>query len=93
VKAEERTPQRPGLAGNEPGVDVERWSYDAEAKAMRQGEIGLMPPLVDDEWSRGKCACKALQYLSQGRPVGQGLESLSTPSRRNDVLVPPPPTR
>ncbi|HKO89983.1 MAG TPA: glycosyltransferase, partial [Polyangiaceae bacterium] len=60
--------EQPELAGAEPGVLVERWSFAAEERAMKEAEIGLMP-LVDDEWSRGKCACKALQYLSQGRPV------------------------
>jgi hypothetical protein len=60
--------QRPELARGEPGVEVERWSFAAEERALRTTEIGLMP-LVDDEWSRGKCACKALQYLSHGRPV------------------------
>jgi len=60
--------EQPELARPEPGVEVERWSFAAEERAMRVSEIGLMP-LVDDEWSRGKCACKALQYLSHGRPV------------------------
>lgn len=60
--------EQPELAPPEPGVLVERWSYAAEERALRDTEIGLMP-LVDDEWSRGKCACKALQYLSHGRPV------------------------
>jgi glycosyltransferase involved in cell wall biosynthesis len=26
-------------------------------------------PLEDSEWCAGKCACKALQYLSYGKPV------------------------
>ncbi|HEY8944361.1 MAG TPA: hypothetical protein VIM73_08865 [Polyangiaceae bacterium] len=52
----------------EEGIEVERWSYAAEERALSRCEIGLMP-LLDDEWSRGKCACKALQYLSYARPV------------------------
>ena len=54
--------------GAEPGVEVERWSFASEARALSDCEVGLMP-LADDEWSRGKCACKALQYLSYARPV------------------------
>lgn len=51
-----------------PSVVAERWSPEAERRAFARCEVGLMP-LRDDAWSRGKCACKALQYLSYSRPV------------------------
>jgi glycosyltransferase involved in cell wall biosynthesis len=60
--------ERPEELSAEPGVSVERWSREAEDRAFRDCHVGLMP-LRDDAWSRGKCACKALQYLSYGRPV------------------------
>jgi hypothetical protein len=60
--------ERPERAPALPGLRVERWSLAAEAAALETTEVGLMP-LSDDEWSRGKCACKALQYLSYGRPI------------------------
>jgi len=44
------------------------WSADTEVEQLRQLDIGLMP-LPDDEWSRGKCACKALQYMALGIPA------------------------
>jgi glycosyltransferase involved in cell wall biosynthesis len=31
-------------------------------------DIGLMP-LPEDRWSRGKCGCKALQYMSMAIPA------------------------
>lgn len=44
------------------------WSADTEYAHVAQFDIGLMP-LADNEHSRGKCAYKALQYMSRGVPV------------------------
>ena len=41
------------------------WSEAAEADDLRAMDIGLMP-LSDDEWSKGKCALKLIQYMSAG---------------------------
>lgn len=43
------------------------WSGDTEVEELRGVDIGLMP-LPDDEWSRGKCAWKALQYMALAIP-------------------------
>lgn len=44
------------------------WSLDTEVQALQQFDIGLMP-YPDDEWARGKCAHKALLYMSVGIPA------------------------
>ena len=44
------------------------WSEDAERIALARMDVGVMP-LPDDEWTRGKCAYKALQYMAAGIPV------------------------
>lgn len=44
------------------------WSLDTEESLLRTFDIGLMP-LSDEEYSRGKCGFKALQYMSVGVPV------------------------
>ncbi len=51
------------------GLDlrVVPWSAASEADDLRAFDIGLMP-LPDDEWSRGKCGMKALQYMALGIP-------------------------
>ncbi len=49
-------------------IQSELWNFEIEYNALSQCTIGLMP-LHDDVWSQGKCACKALQYLSFGKPV------------------------
>jgi len=53
-----------------PGVDVEirPWDLRTEADEFRQCDIGLYP-LWDDQWSRGKCGYKALQFMASGVPV------------------------
>ncbi|MBD2715712.1 glycosyltransferase [Microvirga sp. STR05] len=44
------------------------WRKDTEIADLSQFHLGLMP-LVDDPWARGKCAFKALQYMSLGMPA------------------------
>jgi glycosyltransferase involved in cell wall biosynthesis len=57
---------------------AKRWSEAEEAQDLRAMDIGVMP-LADDEWSRGKCALKLIQYMSAGvpsvtSPLGAALE-------------------
>jgi len=44
------------------------WSLKAEESFFRDIDVGIMP-LADDEWTRGKCAFKALEYLAHGIPA------------------------
>jgi glycosyltransferase involved in cell wall biosynthesis len=60
-----------GLEGYRiPGVDVEAipWRADTEVQDLWPIDIGVMP-LSDDEWSRGKCGMKAIQFMGIGLPV------------------------
>jgi glycosyltransferase involved in cell wall biosynthesis len=55
-------------------LDFVRWTPATEVEALRDADVGIMP-LPDTPSARGKCACKALQYMAVGRaaivsPVG-----------------------
>jgi glycosyltransferase involved in cell wall biosynthesis len=54
---------------NWPEINVERvvWSEATEVAALAAAHIGVMP-LTDDEWARGKCAFKLLQYMAASLP-------------------------
>lgn len=65
-----------------PELKIERvpWSSSIEATALSQAHIGIMP-LTDDEWARGKCAFKLLQYMAAAlpcvaSPVGANTEAV-----------------
>lgn len=49
-------------------VDYIKWNKELEINTLTNFNIGVMP-LFDDDWSRGKCGFKAIQYLSAGVPA------------------------
>jgi glycosyltransferase involved in cell wall biosynthesis len=53
-----------------PGVPLRAipWERATELTDLHQIDIGLMP-LPDDEWGRGKCALKAMQYMALEIPT------------------------
>jgi glycosyltransferase involved in cell wall biosynthesis len=44
------------------------WNNLTEIEDLLKMDIGIMP-LPDDEWSKGKCGFKALQYMALGIPA------------------------
>jgi len=44
------------------------WSAAGEAMELASAHIGIAP-MRHDDWSRGKCALKVLQYMAAGLPV------------------------
>ena len=59
--------QKPNLNINSKSLHFVEWNPKSEIEDLLRIDIGIMP-LPDDEWSRGKCGFKILQYMSLNIP-------------------------
>ncbi len=58
----------PSYENKELKIEGVTWKSETEAEDLSELDVGLMP-LPDNEWSRGKCAMKGLQYMALGIPT------------------------
>ena len=61
------------ISNQAPEIDLKSlvyqpWCKDREIDDLATFNVGLMP-LEDDQWAKGKCAFKALQYMALGIPA------------------------
>jgi len=57
-----------------------KWEAEKENELINQFDVGIMP-LPDDEWTRGKCGFKLLQYMACSKPV------IASPVGMNEKLL------
>lgn len=62
----DRPPKFKDLSASQ--VQYVKWTSESDVEMIRSFSIGVMP-LEDNEWARGKCSFKLLQYYSCGIPA------------------------
>lgn len=72
--------QGPQIEGME--VLTHPWSEETEVELLLKCDVGIMP-LPDENWARGKCAFKLIQYMACGLPV------IASPVGANSEVVLP----
>lgn len=67
-----------------PGIEISMvdWNEATEVELINGFDVGVMP-LPDDDWARGKCAFKLIQYMACGIPV------IGSPVGANTSVVEP----
>jgi glycosyltransferase involved in cell wall biosynthesis len=60
------------------------WTKETEASDLSKADIGIMP-IPDDEWAKGKCGFKALQYMALEIPVVASAVGVNTKIITRDV--------
>jgi glycosyltransferase involved in cell wall biosynthesis len=68
------------LSSSKLNIINESWNEKTEALALCKADLGLAP-MPEDNWTKGKCALKVLQYMASGLPV------ISSPSGVNGQVV------
>jgi glycosyltransferase involved in cell wall biosynthesis len=77
------------ICDKDPAYDLKNyqflaWSEEAEVIGLQQIDIGIMP-LPNDEWTKGKCGFKALQYMAMKKSVVLSPVGVNTQIIQNGV--------
>jgi glycosyltransferase involved in cell wall biosynthesis len=60
--------------------EMQKWSDETEVAEIQTFDIGIMP-LPEDDWAKGKCGFKLIQYMACSKPV------IATPVGANCDIV------
>jgi glycosyltransferase involved in cell wall biosynthesis len=61
-------------------IVFKKWSPEKENTLINEFSVGIMP-IDNDDWTRGKCSCKMLQYMACGLPV------IVSPFGQNKIIL------